>query len=408
LQQGDIGPIWIVRCGQLGVFSFTGDPRWTYTLPGRPLFDGVTAVLFYAGLVIALWRIRQPAYAFALIWLAVGLIPSAITPQAPSTVRLVGAMPVVYVLVGLAVNMGWRVASGEWRVTRHPLPATRHPLPATRYLFLPLLALLLAGNIVRTVRDGFVRWPQAEATRLNHYQSVWLDVARYLQAEPGGFLVVADAFYEPIDGETLRYNLGFDPAARWVQSGASVAGALVLPPEGGGRLIVPEFAPMPPELLALAGIAPEPVYRSTGWPSFAVYELPAAPLLTDVPLADFEQVLSLLAHVNSASELEDELLLYTWWQVRGRLPADLTAFVHVVDADGTIVAQADGLDSATATVQVGDVIVQRHRIALPEGLSPGIYEWYVGVYEAGNGRRWQHAGDPNDRWLLPGVTIDEK
>ena len=102
LRQGDLKPVLQSTLQTMGVFSFTGDPRWTYSWPGRPLFDWVTAVLFYAGLGVAFWRLKRPNYAFALIWLAVGLLPSALTPQAPSTVRLVGAMPVVYVLPGLA------------------------------------------------------------------------------------------------------------------------------------------------------------------------------------------------------------------------------------------------------------------------------------------------------------------
>ena len=104
LQNGDTGPILQSVMTTLGVFSFTGDPRWTYTVPGRPLFDWGTAILFYGGLVIALWRWKQPRYAYVLIWLGVTLLPSAVTPQSPSTVRLVGALPVVYLLPGLAVT----------------------------------------------------------------------------------------------------------------------------------------------------------------------------------------------------------------------------------------------------------------------------------------------------------------
>src|SRR5690606_30096598 len=99
LLQGDIQPLVQTTLATLGVFSVSGDPRWTYSLPGRPLFDGLTALLFYGGLLIACGRAwRQPQYAFSLIWLAVTLLPSALTPDAPSTVRLVGAMPVVYLM----------------------------------------------------------------------------------------------------------------------------------------------------------------------------------------------------------------------------------------------------------------------------------------------------------------------
>ncbi len=66
------------------------------------------ALFFYGGLLLSILRFKRPAYAFALIWLVVGLIPSAVTPQAPSTVRLVGAMPVVYLMPALALAWLWQ------------------------------------------------------------------------------------------------------------------------------------------------------------------------------------------------------------------------------------------------------------------------------------------------------------
>ena len=113
LRQGDAGPALQMTAATLGVFSFSGDPRWTYTLPGRPLFDPLTAILFYGGLLLAMARWRRPRYSLILAWLGVALLPSALTPQAPSTVRLVGAMPVVYLLPGLAVGWVWGKVKSE-------------------------------------------------------------------------------------------------------------------------------------------------------------------------------------------------------------------------------------------------------------------------------------------------------
>lgn len=168
LWAGDPLPILKTTAATLGVFAFTGDPRWTYTLPNRPLFDPITAVFFLIGLGIALWRWRQRRYGFVLIWLLVGLIPSAVTPQAPSTVRLVGAMPVVYLLPGLAAGALYR---------RWLRGTTAAQTQRRRLAFTVLLLLLLALNAGRTVRDGFIRWPQAVETRLQHYQTVFLDMA---------------------------------------------------------------------------------------------------------------------------------------------------------------------------------------------------------------------------------------
>ncbi len=390
LRQGDLKPVLQSTLQTMGVFSFTGDPRWTYSWPGRPLFDWVTAVLFYAGLGVAFWRLKRPNYAFALIWLAVGLLPSALTPQAPSTVRLVGAMPVVYVLPGLAAAEAVRLAR-------------KRPSPLFARVLLPgVLTAVLLLNIALTIRDGFIRWPQAYETRLDHYQSVLLDISRHVKTNPAAALVLADSFYEPIDRDTFRRDLGQNPAARWVQTGAQVSGAVVLPQrEAGenGRFYVPEFAPVNPILLAAAGIAAEPVYRSDGYPSFAAYDLPRETAVPPLPIPIlFEGVIDLVGYTIRPSEAAEPLQLVTVWRVVQPLPADLTMFSHVVDAAGNLVAQHDGFDAAPAELQPGDLVVQLHTITLPPMDGPAALQ--IGLYTSQDGQRLRRDGGPPDDMVV--------
>jgi hypothetical protein len=406
LRQGNVGPIWETTRATLGVFSFTGDPRWTYTLPNRPLFDGVTAVFFYLGLGLALWRWRDERMALLLVWLAVGLIPSAVTPQAPSTVRLVGVMPVVYLLPGLALAWLWqRVGAGEWE-----LGARGRGLGSGRGLFLIFLFALLVGNGVRTVRDGFVLWPQARETRLDHYQTVLLDMGRYLQANPTDAPVVADSFFEPIDHDSLRRSLGEALAARWVQTGAGLAGALVLP--GGvadGRLLVPEYVPIPPDLLAAVGMAAEPLYRSDRFPSFAVYALPPLPdTAVTPPLVTFSEQISLLDYQILPSTPGEPVRLLTWWRVERPLPPDLAAFVHLLDAAGQLMTQHDGWDAAAAMLQPGDLVIQYHLLPWTAGLDPRAeYHMQLGLYQRETSMRLTQANPPVEAYSLRrGITFD--
>lgn len=391
LLQGDFGPIWQMTAATLGVFSFTGDPRWTYSLPGRPFFDGVTAVLFYAGLLLAIWRWRQPRYMLALVWLAVTLLPSAVTPQAPSTVRLVGAMPVVYLLVGTAVASLISWARSDKNAFR------RYTLPGAAIF----LSAVLLFNISRTIDDGFKQWPAVLDTHLK-YQTVLMDMSRYYQENPTDSLVVADGFYEPIDRDSFRRNLGYDPAARWVQTGAQVAGAIVLPYEEdgvNGRLYVPEFAPIHPELLAAAGISDRPVYRSGQQPSFAVYELSGSstlPELTD-PIM-FAGLITLEGYEIMPLQAGRTLSVMTVWRVEQALPGDLTSFVHLLDADGNMIAQHDGFDAAPAELQSGDRIIQRHVMVVPETSGPLTLQ--LGLYTLDNLVRLHHDGVPDDVVIL--------
>ena len=382
LRAGDAGPVEQAALATLGVFSISGDPRWTYSPPGRPLFDPLTALLFYGGLLLALWRWRRPSYALALAWLAVTLLPSALSPDAPSTVRLVGALPVVYLLPGLAIDrlVVWTAAA-----------RSRRGGQAATWTLMVLAGVLLAFSGYRTVRDGFVRWPAELETRLR-YQTALRDIGRAWLAGNGDAPVVAEVFFEPIDADSLRRVIGRDPAARWVQTGGGVAGALVWPAgQTAARLYVPEYAPLDGELAAAAGLG-EPIFRSPDAPSFAVYVLPDWPTAAgpavgesfgEPPAARLEGFTLL----NAGSALgEGQLRLVSSWQVLAALPADLTLFVHLLDKGGAIVAQHDGLDAAATTLRPGDRLLQRHVLSLP-ALSPGEYRLVIGLYRHGDGLR---------------------
>ena len=398
LAAGDAGPVARATLATLGVFSFGGDPRWTYSLPDRPLFDPLTALLFYGGLAVALWRWRRPVYALLLVWLAVALLPSALSPDAPSTVRLIGALPVVYLLPGLAVAAVARRAR-RWIAVAPGRNARR----AVGGVLLAAGLLLLAVNGWRTVRDGR-RWAADLETRLR-YQTGVRDIGRDWAAGNAGAPVVAEVFYEPIDAATLRRTIGGDPLARWVQTGGGAAGALVWPAgQDGGRVYVPEYAPLDGELAAAAGLG-EPIFRSQNAPSFAVYALPGMPAIELSPVdesfgAPPAMALQGFAPLNVAVAVDEgQLRLASWWAVLAPLPDDAAIFVHLLDAAGNVVAQHDGLDAAAETLRPGDRVLQRHVLSLPP-LADGDYRLVIGVYRRGDGARLPAAGGADSVALL--------
>lgn len=389
LRQGDVRPILATSLATLGYFGLTGDPRWTYAIPNQPLFAPVAAVLFLAGLGLALWRWRNPAYAFVIIWLEVALVPSMVTPDAPSSVRLVGALPVFYLLPGVAV------AAVFWWAQHRP----RNARLASAVAAVAIGALALS-TLGRTISMGFGRWPSDLETRLK-YQSILLDISRDPRLRRGS-PVVADSFFEPIDDASLRRNLNADPQARWVQSGQAVDGALIWPHGGEDTspalLFVPEFAPINAELLAAAAVS-GPLDRSAGKPSYATYELSAPPdraAGATTYALDGQGMIELLgvfvpeATVGAAGDAP--LVLFSDWRVAATLPNDLAIFVHLVDGAGNVVAQFDGLDAAAATLQPGDRVLQRHVIDLPE-IEPGeVLTVRVGLYSRSSGTRLTAAG----------------
>jgi len=390
LRTGRVQPLLENSVLTLGVFGWTGDPRPTYTLPGRPIFGWGGFLLFAAGLLLALWRGRnQSRYGFILLWLGVALLPSIATTAAPSTIRLINALPVVYLLPALALDAMFKQF--------HKREATvwlARPVP-----MITLALLLLAAVLGRTLRDGFVRWPAEVETRLR-YQTVFRDMAGDWQANPAGTPVFSDAFYEPIDHDSLRRHLAVDNLdARWVQNGA----ALVFPAQSGAVLYVPEYTPIDPLLATAAGLPAEPDYRSNDSPTFARYALPASVTLSPLSRPEpFGERLTLQGYARLPVEGNGELPLLTHWTVDAPLPPDLALFVHLLDGNGEIIAQYDGLDAAR--LQAGDQFLQVHRLPLPDPLPTGPFTIQLGVYSRESGSRLLRPepppGEPVDRIIV--------
>jgi hypothetical protein len=377
LRAGDLAPVAGSAWDTVRGLVWGGDPRWTYTLPNRPVFEALGAVLFLTGLLVAVWRWRSARFFFVLAWLVVGLVPSMLSPDAPSLNRMVGAMPVVYLFPALVPR---------WLANR---------FRGGGKIGFGLLGVWLAITAGWTVRDGFVRWPAATETRWK-YQTILLEIARDIQSQPETVPVVVDSWFDPIDESSLRRNLGSDVAVRWAQAGAAV----VYPVGGEGRLYVPEFAAMAGSLIETGSVPSSPLYRSAGIPSYAVYALsasPAAPAdVTRVAVGDVATFLGFRLLDRQGPTVE----LITRWRVDAALPADLAIFVHLLAADASIVAQSDGLDVAATTLRPGDEFVQLSLLSLsePQLACPCLLQ--VGMYRRGDGSRLAIPGHPDDRIIL--------
>jgi hypothetical protein len=91
-----------------------------------------------------------------------------------------------------------------------------------------------------------------------------------------------------------------------------------------------------------------------------------------------------------------------WRQDGATVP--LKSFVHIVDEDGDMVAQWDGLSVHWQGWRRGDVLLQLYQLALPWDAAPGSrYTVWAGLYDPESGERWR-VGE-SDRLRLGEVRV---
>ena len=106
------------------LFGFRGDPAWLRNFPGRPMLNIWEALFFWLGTGIAVWRWR-PAYRLLLIWLGALILPAILARDiaAPNTLRMIGAVPAIYLLIGVGIWEAFRFLKDrsravQWRIGR--------------------------------------------------------------------------------------------------------------------------------------------------------------------------------------------------------------------------------------------------------------------------------------------------
>lgn len=146
------------------------------------------------------------------------------------------------------------------------------------------------------------------------------------------------------------------------------------------------------------GWSPEAVVGAADW---AEKRLPLA------ETAVFNDTFALLGY--QVIPTDESVMLLGFWQVVKPPSDDLKIFVHLLDEDGQLVSQHDGLDVNGRWLQTGDLFAQLHVIPLPADLAPGTYALQMGLYHAGNGLRLPLPVNDTltDRVLLQTIEIGE-
>ncbi len=378
LWAGDLKPTLQNSIKVLGMFGIQGDPLWRQNVANRPVFGPLLALLFYVGNLLALWRWRDARYAFLLLWLGSAAIPSIVTIDAPSSIRMINTLLVITVFPALVIH----------NIARF---STIVPKLSTDWAY--LLALMLLGtHIWWTVIGIFHIWPQNEEVQFV-WQVALTETAAYLdRANDSSPVAVGGWSPATLDPSTMALSMRRrDLDLRFFGSDSTTKPitTLIIPQAREGdrvRLTRPTIRDLTPELesqLATWGATPQ-VNEN-----FVLYEL-TTPLQIDpqvkVP-ANFGDQLSFIGYSFPEDQqtcAAEPCRLLTYWHVTAPAASPLSFFLHAVDEAGKIIAQDDRLDAPARSWRVGDVLVQAHTLHLNHAEPAALR---LGVYDPQTGRR---------------------
>jgi 4-amino-4-deoxy-L-arabinose transferase-like glycosyltransferase len=394
--QGDLGPIWSRIVSALGTFSFSGDRLVTYNLPGRPIFDPFTSLFFYGGIALCIWRWKAPHYAFIVMWMIAGMLPSFVTGEWGSTLHSGGAKAPILVLPALgAVEAGRYVArrfGSRW--------ASVFAVGCLIWI------VVIAGS---TGYDYFVRWGQSPETRAAYFHNLaaitdYLDQTRY-----SGVVALSSPFPDlPLDPFIAELRLHReDLSLRWFDARR----ALVFPETMRSLFVLPPNTPLAAyfaqrlnlQLVERVHLRPDdvdPTFDVLEWNPSAAFSHFLASSTRKVMVEG--QALALPVNAGNAVELlayelptarvarGGRVSLATFWhvldpQALGPVPADAyghsaTIFVHALDGTDAVVGQEDRLDAPAWNWRSGDVFVQMHCFRMDADVLPGLYQLEMGIY----------------------------
>ncbi len=122
----------------LKMFHLQGDYNPRHNLPGKPMLDPVTGILFVLGLGYAVSRVTDHRWVLLILWIPITLLGGILSTagEAPQAYRTLGVVPAVALLAGDAlVRIAWVWARG--------LPGRVRVLPAG----VAVIGVLLAARL---------------------------------------------------------------------------------------------------------------------------------------------------------------------------------------------------------------------------------------------------------------------
>jgi len=377
-------------------FGQTGDLDPRRNVPGEPALNWWQFVPFVIGVVVALWRVRNPAYTTLLVGLVGLLLPGFLSEYAPHFHRILGASAPAALLCGLGLD-----TVVHWGLAQSRRTAHRWPVWAAGVL----VAALILGGAVVAARDYFVRWAALPDLFYAFDTGLW-QIGQEIARQPAGTVTYLTP--RPADHPTLAFALavaGGTSAEGQDRAPISFDGRQVFPLTAGANAGTEQYAVIQtedfrtrlllPEVLPQASIV-ETITEPDGTVYANVYARPpgSTPVRTPQHALDvaLNEAISLDGYdVQPASLHPGEILyLQLYWRVHAAAAEDWTVFTHLLrrdDSNSSSLVQVAGSDSPpgggslpTSRWQAGWQVLDEYQIQLPGDLVPGTYTLAAGLY----------------------------
>ena len=124
-----------------------------------------------------------------------------------------------------------------------------------------------------------------------------------------------------------------------------------------------------------------------------IFEQPAVKTAVNIPFSGQNTLIATLTGYTASPITDYRLPITLFWQAIAETPTSYRVFVHLLDADGTIIAQSDGEPAnwtrPTTGWNPGEYIIDQHTLTLPNQLPAGPLTFRIGLYDPATGTRLQ-------------------
>ncbi len=364
-----------------------GEEGWIANISGQPFFPAFMSILFIGGFLYALWYSRKPAYLFALLLLAAGLLPGIWADSVPSFSATINTLAIAYAFPAIAL-----VTLDTWLVFL---------LPEQKKLIHSMLVMIVGIYLASSLTGYFLRWAKQDEA-ITEYNPTMLKLAEYIEehrdiSAPIISTSLAD-FWEPWDRKAFNLLYEGNAEARFFDGSTS----LIAPAsDSSAWYFLTPTAPMHADWWFIISQAEliEQVLDDDGQRLFTVYRLPdgeaAGERMAENDVAEWELGFTLVdydlrfdeAITPMRHDIEkwiytpgETILLQSTWQVLTPPSEPIVMYVHLLDSNGRWIAGWDDLDVPVEGWVSGDIFTLKHDILIPGDLPGGTYTLTVGWY----------------------------